>query len=186
MHHQGLYAANSDPAARAVNLISLVLAWNGPLYPVYVLALVGRDALPWGLLTLLVTPLFYLVPWLNRRSSRAGRVALPVVGALNTVWCVKLFGIESGVGFFLYPCIVLAALLYREREYWLMLPLLGLTLVLGFIPAAAYGQPILHLTADAAARLSALNAGSVAFLLGFIALKFAEAMRAAAKGDAAT
>ncbi|MDB5395554.1 MAG: hypothetical protein JWM91_3060 [Rhodospirillales bacterium] len=167
-------------------MISLMLAWNGPLYPIYVLFLAGRATLPWVLLTVLISPFFYAIPWLSRTSSRAARLALPLVGTANTVWCIKLFGPESGVGFFLYPCIVLAALLYREREQWFMLPLLGLTLLFEFVPAAAYGHPIIELSSDGAVRLSALNAGSVAFLLAFIALKFIEVARALAKGGVAT
>jgi hypothetical protein len=187
IRHQVAYAANPDPAARAVNMISLMLAWNGPLYPIYVLVLAGRGTLPWVLLTVLISPFFYAIPYLSRTSSWAARLALPLVGTANTVWCIKLFGVESGVGFFLYPCIVLAALLYREREQWFMLPLLGVTLLFEFVPGAAYGNAIIQLSPDGAARLSALNAGSVAFLLAFIALKFIDVARALAKdGGAAT
>lgn len=187
IRHQAAYAANPDPAARAVNMISLILAWNGPLYPIYVLVLAGRGTLPWVLLTVLISPFFYAIPYLSRTSSWAARLALPLVGTANTVWCIKLFGVESGVGFFLYPCIVLAALLYREREQWFMLPLLGVTLLFEFVPGAAYGNAIIQLSPDGATRLSALNAGSVAFLLAFIALKFIDVARALAKdGGAAT
>ena len=184
IRHQAAYAAHPDPAARAVNLISLMLAYNGPLYPIYVVFLAGRATLPWVLLTVLISPFFYAVPYLSRFSSRAARLALPIVGTANTVWCIKLFGMASGVGFFLYPCIMLAALLYQTRERWFMLPLLGVNLVLEFVPASAYGDPIIALTPEGAARLSALNAGSVAFLLAYIALKLIEVSQALARdGD---
>jgi hypothetical protein len=188
IRHQAAYADHPDPAARAVNMISLMLAWNGPLYPIYVVLLAGRGTLPWVLLTVLISPFFYAIPYLSRVSSRAARLALPLIGTANTVWCIKLFGVESGVGFFLYPCIVLAALLYREREQWFMLPVLGVTLLFEFVPGAAYGPAVIQLSSDGAARLSALNAGSVAFLLAFIALKFIDVARALAKdsGGAAT
>jgi hypothetical protein len=185
VRHQDAYAAHNDPAAQAANIIALVLAWNGPLYPVYVLFLAGRDALPWGLLTMLVTPLFYAIPWLSRVSSLGARVALPVVGAINTVWCMKLFGVASDVGLFLYPCIVLAALLYRFPERWLRMPLLGILLALEFVPGHVFGAPIVHLSADEASRLAALNAGSVAFLLGFMVLKLVDVIRAMERGAAA-
>ncbi len=185
IRHQDAYAAHGDPAAQAVNVIALVLAWNGPLYPVYVLALAGRDALPWGPLTMLVSPLFYAIPWLSRISSLGARAALPVVGAINTLWCMKLFGVASDVGLFLYPCIMLVALLYRFPERWLRMPLLGILLALEFVPGHVFGEPIVKLSADEAARLGALNAGSVAFLLGFIVLKLVDVIRATERGDAA-
>ena len=55
-----------------------MLAWNGPLYPVYVMVLTGRDGLPWCLLTMLISPFFYAIPWLSRFSSRGARLALAV------------------------------------------------------------------------------------------------------------
>ena len=177
LRHQANYAAHPDPAALAVNKIALILAWNGPLYPVYVLALIGHDALPWSLLTLLVSPFFYALPWLSRQSSLAGRIALPIVGAVNTIWCMKLFGPDSGVGAFLYPCIMLAAMLYRHSERWLMLALVALTVALEFLPASFLGAPIMTLTPVESAHLDALNAGSVAFLLGFIVFQLVNIAR---------
>ncbi len=184
IRHQSAYVANPDPAAKAANTIALILAWNGPFYPLYVLFLIGRDALPGCLLTLLVSPFFYAIPWLSRRSSRAGRVALPLVGAINTVWCMKLFGPASGVGLFLYPCLILPALLFRPRERWLMLPLLGFVLLLQFLPTSIFGAPIMGLPIEEAAHLYGLNAGSVACLLAVIALQFANVLRA--ESDRAT
>jgi hypothetical protein len=186
VRHQSRYAAHDDPTAAAINIIALMLAWNGPLYPVYVILLTGRDGLPWCLATVLISPFFYAIPWLSRVSSRAARLALPVVGAANTLWCMKLFGVASGVGLFLFPCIVLTALLYRYRERWLMFPLLGVMLLLEFIPARVFGAPIILLSPEESAKLSALNAGSVAFLLGFIVLKFIDIARALDSGETRT
>jgi hypothetical protein len=186
IRHQSAYAAHGDPTAAAINLIALMLAWNGPLYPVYVIVLTGRDGLPWCLATMLISPFFYAIPWLSRISSPAARLALPVVGAANTLWCMKLFGVASGVGLFLFPCIMLTALLYRYRERWLMFPLLGVMLLLEFIPASVFGTPIIQLSQNEAAKLSALNAGSVAFLLGFIVLKFIDIARALENGEGRT
>jgi hypothetical protein len=184
LRHQAAYAAHGDPATFAANKIALLLAWNSPLYPVYVLILVGHDALPYGLLSVLVTPFFYAIPWISRRSAAGARVALALVGAANTIWCLKLFGPASGVGLFLYPCIILPTLLFRLAERWVTLPLLGLMLVLWFLPAAALGTPLVVLTVPELARLSALNAGSVAFLLSFMVLQLVDVMRAIAKGGA--
>jgi hypothetical protein len=175
--NQAAYAANPDPAALAVNKIALILAWNGPLYPVYVVFLLGRDALPWSLLTLPISPFFYAIPWLSRQSSRAGRIVMPLIGATNTIWCMKLFGAPSGVGTFLYPCIMLAALLYRQSERGLMLPLVGLMVALEFLPDSVIGAPIMTLTAVESAHLAALNEGSVAFLLAFIVFQLVNIAR---------
>jgi hypothetical protein len=186
VRHQSAYASHPDPTAAAINLIALMLAWNGPLYPVYVIVLTGRDGLPWCLATMLISPFFYAIPWLSRLSSRAARLALPVVGAANTLWCMKLFGVASGVGLFLFPCIVLSGLLYRYSERMLMFPLLGVMLALEFVPARLFGAPIVQFSPDEAASLSALNAGSVAFLLGFIVLKFIDIARALDSGETRT
>jgi hypothetical protein len=177
LRQQGEYAYNPDPAAHAMNKIALILAWNGPLYPIYVLFLVGREALPWTLLTLPISPVFYAVPWLSRKSSLLGRVAMQVTGAVNTVWCMKLFGPDSGVGQFLFACIMLSALMFRHRERWVMLPLLGVMVALEFLPAAWLGTPIMTLTATQSAHLAALNAGSVAFLLAFVVFQLVSLTR---------
>ncbi len=182
IRHQAAYAAHPDPAAFAVNKIALILAWNGPFYPLYVLLLAGRDSLPWCVLTMLATPFFYAVPWISRRLSWAGRLALPLIGAVNTLWCMKLFGTDSGVGLFLYPCLILPALLFRRRERWLMLPLLGLIFLFEFIPPAFYGAPVLAFTAQDSARLSGLNGASVAALLCLIAIQFVDVFRAVYSG----
>ena len=67
-----------------------------------------------------------------------------------------------------------------------MFPLLGVMLLLEFIPARAFGAPIILLTSEESAKLSALNAGSVAFLLGFIVLKFIDIVRALDSGETRT
>ncbi len=89
------YAAQEDPPAAVANLVALVVASNGPFYPATVLWLIGRDGLP-SFWTLAASPLFAAIPWLMRRSSLAGRAALPLLGAANTVWTEKLFGPEFG------------------------------------------------------------------------------------------
>jgi hypothetical protein len=78
------YAAHPDPATAATNVVALVVASNGPFYPLYVLALIGWDHTgAW--LTMLASPLFLVVPALSRASPRAGRAALPLIDITNTV-----------------------------------------------------------------------------------------------------
>ncbi len=181
IRHQRPYARHVDPATQATNAMALVLAWSMLFYPFFVLAFVGIDALPRAFLTYCAAPFFYAIPWLNRHNSLAGRVALPLLGAANTVWCLSLFGAGSGVGLFFYPCIILVALLYRQRERWLMLTLLGIILVLSLMPRSPDSVPILTLTSDELDRLSALNILAVAVLIALITLQFAGVARAVEK-----
>ena len=165
------YACHADPATAAINTIALVLAWNGPFYPAYVIGLIGRPGLG-SLLTMLASPVFYSVPWIARRNARAGRVALPLIGIFNTAWCVKLFGQASGVGLFFIPCILLAGLLFRTKEVWPKWLLIGAAIIPFWLPQAAFGPPLLHLAPAALSKLASLNTISVATLSGLLALRF--------------
>ncbi len=168
----GRYAAHPDPATAASNLVALVVAGNGPFYPLYVLALIGWDhSGAW--LTMLASPFFALVPAVARRRSCAGRAALPAIGIVNTVWCSALLGSASAVGLFLLPCIVLPALCFRSDERWVMLGLIGLAIgaqvCLTEIPLTG----LMYLNDANSASLARLNAISVATLSGFVAIQLA-------------
>jgi hypothetical protein len=167
---QRAYIAHRDPATAAANLIAVVVALNGPLYPIYGMAVIGVAGWPL-FLTMLASPFFFIVPRIARRSATAGRVALPLFGTLDTLYGLKLFGTECGMALFLLPCIVLAGLLFRPGERWLGLILIGLGIVPILLPAEAYGPPLFTLAPAAARHLTALNLISVAMLLGLIALQ---------------
>ena len=109
------YTDNPDPLAKVAATVALVVASNQPFYPLYLHAIVGKQAWP-AWLTLLTTPLFLAVPAVARRHSLAGRAMLPIVGVINTVLCVKLIGLATAVELFLLPCILLAAILFRTSE----------------------------------------------------------------------
>ena len=166
------YAAHDDPAAAAANFLALVLAWNGPFYPVYVIGLVGWDGIA-SLWSVFASPLFFAVPWVMRHDTRTGRAMLPLIGTANTLWCTKLLGPGTEVGLFLLPCIALAALLYRRSERRLMLVMLLLPLALLMLPDAVFGVPIVTLPPDRIARLAALDIVSVALLTGLVTWQFA-------------
>ena len=92
---------------------------------------------------------------------------LPLIGTLNTVFCVKLFGAASGVELFLLPCALLATL-FRPDER-------SKTVIVAALPFIAYlfvddrlGPPLMMTTAYA--RLIALNGMSVATLIALIGL----------------
>ncbi|MDE1895606.1 MAG: hypothetical protein KGH91_00880 [Rhodospirillales bacterium] len=166
------YAAHNDPATAMANTVALSVGGNMPFYPLYMLVLLGWRVLPFCLLTALATPAFLIVPWLSRHSSLGGRLALPIIGTVNTIWCLKLLGPASGVGLFLFPCILLAALLFRAAERWLCLGLATLALVLYFLSGHILGAPVIPLNADEAGIMTVLNAASVATLTWLLALLF--------------
>ncbi len=170
------YAAHDDPTTAAANLVAIVVAANGPFYPLYVVAQLGGAGLP-AFITMLASPFFAAVPWIARRSGVAGRLALPLIGTLDTFWCVKLFGPAAGMVLFALPCVVLAALLHRPGETWLRLALLAVAIAPVLLPGSIYGPPLISLSPDQAAGFAVINLISVAMLLGLIALQFATVLR---------
>jgi hypothetical protein len=166
------YATNPDPLANAAGTVAIVVAVNQPFYPLYLHSIVGTAAWP-AWLTLLSTPFFAAVPALARRSSISARILLPIAGVANTVLCVKLFGVASGVELFLLPCVLLSAILFRPRER------LTMTLVLS-LPFAAYlgidwnlAPPLKEFSASEYNSMVTVNALSVAALTALVGLLFA-------------
>jgi hypothetical protein len=168
------YGSHPDPATAMACFVALVLGANGPFYPLYVIAVVGWARGHAAFLTMGAMPLFLAVPALARSRPEAARVALWLVGTVNTVWCMKLFGPESGVGLFLLPCIALAALLQGRL---LTLAAVGLPILPLLMPATTFGPPILALTAAENARLTTLNGFSAACLMGLLTLRLASMLR---------
>lgn len=168
------YIAHPDPATAAANLVALVVASNGPFYPIYVLALIGWDR-PGAWLTMLASPLFFAVPAISHRSARAGRVALPLVGIANTVWCAALFGSTSGIPLFLLPCIVLALLVPHTDERRSGLLLAGLAIACISVLTEVSFDGLMVLSPSALASLARLNVLSATTLTAFVALTLANA-----------
>jgi hypothetical protein len=176
------FVQHRDRPTAVANLVALVVALNGPLYPLYIVAMLGTAGWP-GFLTCVSSPCFFAVPWLARRHPLAGRAALPVIGTLHTVWAVKVLGVDSGVDLFFLPCIMLATLLFPPRERWLRLFVMALALAPVLLPGSVYGTPVLRLSADDASRLASLNLGCVALLIGLITLQFAGLLSRAERPD---
>ena len=168
------YIFHPDPLTAKSNLIAFVISSNGPFYPLYVYLLIGRAALP-TLLTMLASPVFLIVPAVSRRSGLAGRVALPVVGTLNTIWCIKLLGLSSGVELFLLPCISLGALSFTAAERRLRWAVLALPFVfyLWQNHAGGLGAPLRGFTPAQDGALRSLNIASVGTLTAFLGLIYA-------------
>jgi len=168
----GAYASNEVPLAAAGNKVALVLASNTPFYPIYVATLAGTGGMPWLLLTLLVFPLFVLIPAISRHHSLLGRLALVLTGTTNTVFCTWLLGEQSGTELFLIPCITLASLLFSVKERRWMLPLAALPLGAYYFLHGSYGTPP-YLYSDAGySALFVMNAVSVGTLSIFLGIVF--------------
>jgi hypothetical protein len=166
------YISNADPMAKAAGTVALVVASNQPFYPLYLHAIAGIAAWP-AWFTLLSTPFFLAVPAVARRHSLAGRALLPIAGVVNTVMCVKLFGLASAVELFLFPCILLAAILFRPRErfvaaFVLLMPVLAYMGLDGHLGASVH-----VFSADEYRSIIAVHVASVASLTAFIGLLFA-------------
>jgi hypothetical protein len=168
----GRIRAHEDPRVAAANLVALVLAWNTPFYPLYLLWAVGHDAFPSGLLTLLSFPIWAAVPWLAPRHPLAARLLLPIGGVANIVFCSWIFGEASGDSLFLIPTTILAAMLFHSRERWIRLALTCLPLVLYFGLSGRYGAPLQPYTDAENIAMVRLNAGSVGTFSIFLGLLF--------------
>ena len=176
------YMASDDPRVAATNLIAMVLAWNQPFYPLYLWWIVGADA--WvGLPDTLSALFFATVPAISRRSSLLGRVALTVFGLGNTLFCMKILGEPSGVAVFLFPCAMLAAMLFRWRERWVMLALTAAPLMAWVVSRDRLGPPLAVFSAAQDASLLYLNAVSAGALMVFFGwILAAERFQAPAEG----
>ena len=162
------YAAADDRRVAASNLVALVLAWNTPFYPLYLLGAAGPEMRDAAWLTLFAFPVFLLVPAVTRWNGIWGRVLLVVAGTVNSLYCTWLLGEASGTALFLLPCITLAALVFRRVEPGALFTLLALPIVAGIAMNGRYPiSPFACIGADCSAMVW-LNAVSVAILLAFL------------------
>jgi hypothetical protein len=166
------YAAHPDPQAEAANWVAMVVGWNTPFYPLYLLAMPGHGIFPAGWLTLTATPFFLAVPAIMRARPLLGRLTLICVGTGNSVFVGWIMGPESGTSLFLIPCAVLAALLCRPGEKLLRLGALGVVLA-AFLVCTYWLPSLTRLAPDTLAALTRLNGFSVLCLTAFLALLFA-------------
>lgn len=156
------YVANRDPLAAASNAGAFLVWGSQPLYPVYVWALVGRDAWP-ALLTWLSTPLFVAAPLVARRTSLGGRTLFWAAGVANTLLSAKAFGPGTSVGWFLLPCFVIALGFFRVSEAWVAAGLVAMTGAAA-LAVPHLGAPLVAYAAPQMTSLSRLNLWSVGVL----------------------
>lgn len=166
----GAYAAHRDPRAAIANTVALVIVSNQPFYPLYLYWAVSPAIAP-SYLTFLSTPLFSAVPLAMRRSPVLGRSLLLLAGIGNTLLCRAAFGPGSGVEVFLFPCIMLAMLLFRRSERGLAIAFTALGFGACLLPASLLGAPLhVYQPAEYVAlqRLNFLSAASLTALIGWL------------------
>ena len=166
------YVGADDPRVAGANWVSILVALNQPLFPLYIWGLVGFDGFA-STLTWLSTPFFVAVPWVSRRAPTVSRAMLPLLGAANTLLAAKALGAASGVELFLCPCAMAGAMAFRARERGVMLFVLGAMLLAYWLSHGHMGPALHGFDAEANAKLFNLNVVSVAGLTLLIALQFA-------------
>ncbi len=162
-------------------LVALVVAWNTPFYPLYVWWVAGSGGMPWALLTVCSFPFFAGIYLIARWSSLAARIALPLVGVCNTIFCTWLLGEPAGEQLFLLPCATLGAMLFHPRERVAMLGLAALPLVAFVALQGRYPAPPHLYTAEQYRALLSMNAISVGCLTIFLGVVFARRLASAPK-----
>lgn len=176
------YAAHPDPQATIANTVALVIVSNQPFYPLYLHWAVAPVVTP-SYVTFLSTPLFAVVPAVMRRNSLLGRSLLLLAGIGNTLLCRVAFGAGSGVEVFLFPCLMLALMLFRRSERAFAFGFTALAFVAYLLPAAWLGAPIHRYEIDEYAALQRLNFLSAASLTALIAWLFAARLDTISRAD---
>ncbi len=161
------YIEHRDPLARAGNVIAMFILSNQPFYPLYIYFLIGNRFWP-ALLTLLSSPLYALAPWLMRRSIPAGKWLLMIASLGNTMVAIKALGPQSGLELFFFPCAVLGALLFSEKERYSRWVAALAPVALYLILRGSYGPALENYSSGEHAALFTLHAVSAAAVCIFV------------------
>ncbi len=161
-----------DPLTQATVTIAWVIIANKPFYPFYVWYLVG-NGVPASLWTLAAAPLMLMSPVLAKRSPLAARIALPLIGTLDTWFETKLFGQNSGTELFFAACIMLAAISFHPDEKWWQRGIAAFVFVVFVASRSFIGAPLHVWSESDLSTLFSLNAFAVASLMTFIGLRYA-------------
>ena len=159
------FASHPDPLAEMSNWVALAIGSHLPFWPLYVLWAAGWQAWPSSLLTAAMAPIFLAIPVISRQSGLLGRLALPIMGIINTVFTIWVLGVNSGTEVFLVPCAVLAALTFRKKERPLMLGLTILPLVVWYLLQGHPPTPLHQYDRAAAHNLQVLNVCSIGVII---------------------
>jgi hypothetical protein len=167
----GRYASHPDPLTASGNLVALVLAWNQPFYPIYLWWIAGPKA--WAVWPDVLSTLFFLaIPVVSRRHAVAARVLLVLFGVANVEVVWWMLGEASAVWLLLFPCGMLAAMLFTGRERWLMLTLALLPCAVWLATRGRFEAPLVVFTPAETASVATMNTVSAFALLGFFGWVF--------------
>lgn len=161
-----------DPLTAATVTVAWVIIANKPFYPLSIWWLVGNGVEASSISV--ISMLFFLaIPFIAKRSSLGARVALPLIGTVDTVFETKLFGTGAGTEMFFAACIMLVALSFRAGERLWQIGMTGVVFA-GFLITRYLMGDALHIwSAPDLQKLLNLNAFAVACLTAFIALRYA-------------
>lgn len=161
-----------DPRAAATASIAWLVVIDKPIYPLQVWWFVGAGtAVAW--VTAVSAPLFLAIALLATRRPFAARVALPLVGAVDTVVATALFGRASGTELFFVPCLLLSLVAFSPEEHRPVRLLVAGLFVVFVAIHEGLGGGIAPWTAEQASRLLDLNILAVASLSAFIGWRYA-------------
>lgn len=163
--------ASVDPKTAATVSVAWLVVANKPIYPLYVWWLVGAGTAV-AAATALSAPLFLAIALGAAKRPLAARIALPLVGATDTVFATLLFGRASGTELFFVPCLLLAVCAFspaERRRVRMLVAALFLTFVVVHELVGAGGGPW---SAAQATLVREMNILAVASLSAFVAWRF--------------
>lgn len=170
--------AQPDQRSSAAVTVVWVVLLNKPFYPIYVWYLTGEGFFA-SLGTLLAVPLYIGALLMARHSGLVTRVALVLIGTVDTFFETKLFGQSSGTELFFAACIMLVAVLFTEREAWWQRGLAATVFAAFVVSRSFVGPPLRQWSDTGLVSLFNLNAFAVGCLMAYIALRFAGVTRGA-------
>lgn len=165
-------ATELDARTRATVTVAWVLLINKPIYPLYVWYLVDHGAAV-SLASVIAAPFFLAIPFLARRSPFLARLALPLIGTLDTFFETRLFGTASGTELFFGACIMLAVLNFHAHEKWWQRGMAVFVFAIFALSRNWAGAPFHIWSSVELAALLHLNAFAVASLMAFLAFRYA-------------
>ena len=176
------HVRSPDRLAMLANTGATIVWTHLPLYPLLVWWLVGRPVWP-TFLMFVSWPFFFAVPYVSRRHPIASRALFVLAGVANTLLGVKAVGLATGIGWFLLPCLIIAATFFRFREWRISVPLTLLTALCAVL-LTRLGAPVhSYSAAQNSAFAGSLNywgVGGLATYLIFVAARRQLRMREAA------
>jgi hypothetical protein len=167
----GVVKSPIDDLTKTTVTVAWVVILNKPFYPIYVWWLIGSGA-RMSMVTLVSLPFFLAIPFVATRSSLAARIALPLVGTIDTVLDSAVFGKSSATLLFLAPCMALSMVSSRPDEKWWQRGFVCLVFVFFVVSWWQIGPAAFPWGQEQTSTLVTINVFSVATLMVFIGLRY--------------